>query len=198
MNEKFFSVIKTLIVALGQADPCLDLQKYANGLKPVLKNRFDAISSEQNPTELSKNSCLVSRPMEHQILIQNGSTSSPNYSSPSTIIDRGHLYNPKIHMDQLRDDNIMDNDCKKLQDGKEVFDECSDELKCRILVLFSEDGIEAASEAVAMAKTVKHEVGYNIIFLNLNSSNYCKITETLLICPKLKHHLKINTANSFM
>jgi len=185
VNEKFFSVIKTLIVALGQADPCLDLQKYANGLKPVLKNRFDAISSEQNPTEVSKNSCLVSRPMEHQILIQNGSTSSPNYSSPSTIIDRGHLYNPKIHMDQLRDDNIMDNDCKKLQDGKEVFDECSDELKCRILVLFSEDGIEAASEAVAMAKTVKHEeVKLDMFRLNEVSLWYEVLTNPEACCLK--------------
>ncbi len=62
-------------------------------------------------------------------------------------------------MDQLREDSIMDKDFKKPPDGKEFFDECSDELKCRILVLFSEDGIEAASEAVAMANTVKHQVG---------------------------------------
>ena len=34
-NENFFSVMKTLLMALGNQDPCLDttLYKYANGLK---------------------------------------------------------------------------------------------------------------------------------------------------------------------
>ncbi len=32
-NENFFSVIKTLLVALGNQDPCQDLYKFANGLK---------------------------------------------------------------------------------------------------------------------------------------------------------------------
>ena len=151
-------MIKTLVVALGQADPCLDLQKYANGLKPVLKNRFDVTSHEKDVTEFKNNSCMVSNPIEHQILIQNGATSSPNYSSPSNI-DPRHLYNSKIHMDQLKEGDIWDKDCKKLQNGEDLCDESSDKIKCRILVLFSEDGIEAASQAVAMAKAVKHEVG---------------------------------------
>lgn len=32
-NENFFSVMKTLLVALGNQDPCQDLYKFANGLK---------------------------------------------------------------------------------------------------------------------------------------------------------------------
>ena len=32
-NENFFSVIKTLLMALGNQDPCQDLYKFANGLK---------------------------------------------------------------------------------------------------------------------------------------------------------------------
>ena len=31
--ENFFSIIKTLAVALGNQDPCRDVHKYANGLK---------------------------------------------------------------------------------------------------------------------------------------------------------------------
>ena len=39
-NENFFSVMKTLLMALGNQDPCQDLYKYANGLKksPTLTN----------------------------------------------------------------------------------------------------------------------------------------------------------------
>ena len=41
-NENFFSVIKTLLMALGNKDPCQDLYKFANGLKNTLHDQMTA------------------------------------------------------------------------------------------------------------------------------------------------------------
>ena len=159
IHENFFSVIKTLILALGHADPCLDMKKYANGLKPVFNNRSTNMLIEPHINAdpgIKTNLDTVSKTVEHQVLIQNGSTNSPNYSAPLNIIDRSHLYISKIH-------NHL-NDTKGTEDPYlSKFNKSNggsvDKMTCRILLLFSQDGIDYASQAVALAKTVIHEVG---------------------------------------
>ena len=47
VNEKFFSVLKTLVNVLGSGDPCDELQKFKYGLK-----------------QLQFSSCLPQRPTE--------------------------------------------------------------------------------------------------------------------------------------
>ena len=153
IHENFFSVIQTLIVALGHSDPCLDMKKYSNGLKPILNKCSTNILNE---TQFAGDSGIksfqetVSKPIEHQVLIQNGSTNTPNYSAPTNL---SHPYNSKLH-NQSNDTKL---DSPKTELDKSKLGGC-EKVTCRILLLFSQDGTEFASEAVALAKTVVHEV----------------------------------------
>lgn len=195
VNEMFFSVIKTLIAALGQGDPCIDLHKYANGLKPALKNQFDTTSSSYNKTLLVNSSCtsqvikegknnIVSQPIEHQILVQNGSVNAPNYSASTGMADKANLYSSKLHLSHLKEIENKGGDSISLSD--KPFKDCnSDKMRCRILLLFSEDGVEAASEAVAMAKSVEHEeVMADMFRLNEVSLWYEVLTNPEACCLK--------------
>jgi len=167
IHENFFSVIKTLIMALGHSDPCLDMKKYANGLKPM----FDKCSTNiLNETHFAGDSGIktfhetVSKPVEHQVLIQNGSANTPNYSAPTNIINISHPYNSKLHKQSKDAKNILDpsmEEFDKLKSGG------SEKMTCRILLLFSQDGTEYADQAVELAKTVTHEdVTLDILRLN--------------------------------
>ena len=157
VHENFFSVIKTLIVALGHADPCLDMKKYANGLKPIFdksvtNNHFSKDSGMKNNLQIE----TVSRPVEHQVLIQSGSLNTPNYSAPTNIINLSQPYSSKLHSSNNKDDkNLLDPSLTKFDKSKL---EDYDKLTCRILILFSEDGTESANQAVELARTVTHEV----------------------------------------
>lgn len=152
-------MIKTLILALGHADPCLDMKKYANGLKPVFNNHPTNIMLSEThingDLDTKTNRGTISEPVEHQVLIRNGSTNSPNYSAPSNIVDRSHLYISNIHS-QLKDAKNTEGPYLS-QFDKSSRDSC-EKMTCRILLLFSQDGIDYASQAVALAKTVTHEV----------------------------------------
>ena len=108
VHENFFSVIKTLIVALGHADPCLDMKKYANGLKPIFdksvtNNHFSKDSGMKNNLQIE----TVSRPVEHQVLIQSGSLNTPNYSAPTNIINLSQPYSSKLHSSNNKDDKNL-------------------------------------------------------------------------------------------
>ena len=150
-------MIKTLIVALGHADPCLDMKKYANGLKPIFdnsvtNNHFSKDSGMKNNLQIE----TVSRPVEHQVLIQSGSLNTPNYSAPTNIINLSQPYSSKLHSSNNKDDkNLLDPSLTKFDKSKL---EDYDKLTCRILILFSEDGTESANQAVELARTVTHEV----------------------------------------
>jgi len=166
IHENFFSVIKTLIMALGHSDPCLDMKKYANGLKPTM---FDKCSANilQNETHSGIKNAFhetVSKPVEHQVLIQNGSANTPNYSAPTNIINLSHPYNSKLHKHTKDAKNILDPSMEqfdKLKSGN------SEKMTCRILLLFSQDGTTHADQAVELAKTVTHEdVTLDILRLN--------------------------------
>ena len=132
-----------------------NMMKYANGLKPVFNNCTKNMLRETPvncKTAVKINPKAISEPLQHQVLIQNGSPISPNYSSPLSIINRSPQYNSKIH-NQLKDAknhdlSLFDNSGPK---------NC-DKMTCQILLLFSQDGIDYANEAVWMARTVHHEV----------------------------------------
>ena len=167
VHENFFSVIKTLIVALGHADPCLDMKKYANGLKPIFdksvtNNHFSKDSGMKNNLQIE----TVSRPVEHQVLIQSGSLNTPNYSAPTNIINLSQPYSSKLHSSNNKDDkNLLDPSLTKFDKSKL---EDYDKLTCRILILFSEDGTESANQAVELARNVTHEVRqYSIVYIYL-------------------------------
>ena len=149
-------MIQTLIVALGHSDPCLDMKKYSNGLKPIFNKCSTNILNETHFTGDSGKKSFqetVSKPIEHQVLIQNGSTNTPNYSAPTNIINLSHPYNSKLH-NQSSDTPL---DPVKTEFDKSKLGGC-EKVTCRILLLFSQDGTEFASQAVALAKTVVHEV----------------------------------------
>ena len=177
IHENFFSVIKTLIMALGHSDPCLDMKKYANGLKPTM---FDKCSTNilQNETHSGIKNAFhetVSKPVEHQVLIQNGSANTPNYSAPTNIINLSHPYNSKLHKHTKDAKNILDPSMEqfdKLKSGN------SEKMTCRILLLFSQDGTTHADQAVELAKTVTHEVSkwFSIIVYSLRKKEFliCK------------------------
>ena len=98
----------------------------------------------------------VSRPVEHQVLIQSGSLNTPNYSAPTNIINLSQPYSSKLHSSNNKDDkNLLDPSLTKFDKSKL---EDYDKLTCRILILFSEDGTESANQAVELARTVTHEV----------------------------------------
>ena len=138
-------MIKTLILALGQADPCLDMKQYANGLKPIL-NKCSATDN------------IVSKPVEHQVLIQTGSTNAPNYSAPTAnTTNLSHPYNSKLHNQSKDAKSLMDPSLTQLEKAK--IGGC-EKLTCRILLLFSEDGTEYASQAVDLARAVNHDVRF--------------------------------------
>lgn len=61
-NDNFFSVIKTLIMAFGNQDPCQDLYKFANGLKtfdtnPGLEGEMEHTGVVQSAAEVLNNDC---------------------------------------------------------------------------------------------------------------------------------------------
>jgi len=170
IHENFFSVIKTLILALGQADPCLDMKQYANGLKPIL-NKCSATDN------------IVSKPVEHQVLIQTGSTNTPNYSAPTAnITNLSHPYNSKLHNQSKDAKSLMDPSLTQLE--KRKIGGC-EKLTCRILLLFSEDGIEYASQAVDLARAVNHdEVTLDMLRLNEVSLWYEVLTNPEACCLK--------------
>jgi len=170
IHENFFSVIKTLILALGQADPCLDMKQYANGLKPIL-NKCSATDN------------IVSKPVEHQVLIQTGSTNTPNYSAPTAnITNLSHPYNSKLHNQSKDAKSLMDPSLTQLEKAK--IGGC-EKLTCRILLLFSEDGTEYASQAVDLARAVNHdEVTLDMLRLNEVSLWYEVLTNPEACCLK--------------
>ena len=157
-------------MALGHADPCLDMKKYSNGLKPIFNKCSTNILNE---THFSGDSGIksfqetVSKPIEHQVLIQNGSTNAPNYSAPTNIINLSHPYNSKLH-------NQSSDEKSSLDPSKTKFDKSKlrgcEKVTCRILLLFSQDGTEFASQAVALAKNIVHEVSK--LYLKIIVSNF--------------------------
>lgn len=124
-NDNFFSVLKTLILALGNKDPCQDLHKYSGGLK----NGF-------------------SPPMEHTITVQSAETEVLN-NNPCLSKDWPH-YQSELHLhkkSKLMDEEFYE-DLDKSKRKK---------ISCKVLLLFSEDGVPASEMAIEVSKSLDLE-----------------------------------------
>ena len=77
------------------------------------------------------------------------------------------MYSSKLHLGQLKQEQQQQEQLDK-KDRKEPDDRKADvkggaKHRCRILMLFSEDGVAAADNAVAMARSVEHGVSHEIL-----------------------------------
>jgi len=127
-NENFFSVIKTLLMALGNKDPCQDLYKFANGLK---------------------NGNMVSGEIQEQTLVIQSATEVLNDDWPK--------FDSEIHLKQ----HVRKEEKKSQDDGTKV--------TCKILVLFAEDGVEAAETAIQISRRMSHPES-NLELFRLNEA----------------------------
>ncbi len=130
-SPNYYSILKTLFQVLGNKDPCQDIYKFANG---GLKN-------------LASNSEL-----EHTVLIQSGGPGSLNNAANLNLFEDMPMYKSKkdifdVDSDDLMEDNTMI--IKKAPKPKPV---------CKILLLFSQDGIAASNEAIELANSFSHDV----------------------------------------
>lgn len=144
-NEHFFSVLKTLMMALGNKDPCQDLHKMANGLKKSV------CSSLQQPI-MKMN--LDGMTLEHSILVQAGSEALNNNSES---LKDWPTYRSELHLNKLsklEDKKFHDNDFFNSNNEKKA----EPKLVCRVMLLFSEDGVQASEAAIELAKRIEHEV----------------------------------------
>ena len=126
-SSNYFSVMNTLLQALGQKDPCSDIYKYANGLKQM--------SPEQ----------------EHTVIVQSGSENL-------NLSQNWPLYKSKINLFEN-----VDNDEKGIVlEPMEAAPLRTPKPKpaCKILLLFSQDGVAASNQAVALANSFSHDVSW--------------------------------------
>ena len=91
-KDNYFSILKTLIMALGEQDPCKDLHQFSNGLK---------------------NGCSL--PIEHSILVQNSSqmfqNNCPHYQSNLHLNIKSKLVDKDEHSILKKNTNVT---CKVL------------------------------------------------------------------------------------
>jgi len=156
VNEKFFSVLKTLVNVLGSGDPCDELQKFKYGLK-----------------QLQFSSCLPQRPTEttvhHVGIVKN----SGNSFDPTKPFEQA--YRSDLHLEQLKGQG----------DGGVSAPDSGGKSKCKILLIFSRDGVDAADEFVRIASTVEHsEVVPDVFRLNEVSLWYEVLTDPQGCCLK--------------
>lgn len=116
-NENFFSILKTLITALGNQDPCQDLYKFANGLKSFDQPASPIVGSAEENTGIVRSAAEVLN------------NDWPRYTSD-------------LHLNKTFDE-------KKIE-----------KVSCKILLLFSEDGVASSQLAIDISRTVEHEVKY--------------------------------------
>lgn len=128
VNEKFFSVLQTLLSSLGKNDPCQDIHRYAGGLKRYCST--------------------TSAPIEHSIMVQNGGIEIQNYAASIDYNKLDGLYKSELHFNP-KDDF----DFKKT---KLVLEDRSGQ-KCKVLLLFSQDGIAASNVATSIADSIQQD-----------------------------------------
>jgi len=126
LDPKFFSVLATLCQLLGKQDPCYDLQKFATGLKCQAANRGD-----EKPTAA----------LTHTGLVRGGPTND--------IITRDPLPNMVKSLKMDLDHDPIDL-IKKDSDVKQ------NQPVCRILLMFADDGVEAANFVCRLIQGYKY------------------------------------------
>lgn len=161
VNEKFFSVLKTLVNVLGSGDPCDELQRFKHGLKQI---RYGEGFVPSHP---------VTQTVQHVGLVQGHNTDKPCLSAPVALSqDKVSAYRSELHLEQLK--------VRKLNDEHMEF-----RSKCKILLLFSKDGVEDAEEFVRIANTVESaEVVPDVFRLNEVSLWYEVLSDPQACCLK--------------
>ncbi len=118
-SDQFFSILATLAAALGQDDPFKELQQLSGGL---LKRKMsqDCLGSKN-----------VSEGLVHSVLVQ----------SPAEMLSCDPNYKALAHLGTTTVDQGL-----KYSKRESRWDEQEDisSSTCRILLLFAEDGVEAA------------------------------------------------------
>jgi len=128
-NEAFFSLLKTLMSAMGNQDPCQDLYKFANGLKS-----FKAMDSKNLSEPIVSDEIR-----EHAVVVQ---------SAAEVLNNDWPKYVSHLHLNDLDDEEDLVSS-KKLG--------AVSTFSCKILLLFAEDGVAASEEAIAISRTIDHE-----------------------------------------
>jgi len=173
VNEKFFSVIKTLMTYLGNGDPCDELQKFKFGLKYSMGGGGGLGSSGK--LEAACPTGPVTQTIQHVGLVQNsGSAGKPNLATPQALFNddsKVSQFRSDLHLDELK--------AKRLAESGDL------RHKCKILLLFSKDGVEAADQFVDIAKSVQHpDVVTDVFRLNEVSLWYEVLTNPEACCMK--------------
>jgi len=145
VNEKYFSVLKTLVKVLGQGDPCDELQRFRHGLKHL--------SFQPSPQVTTVHHVGLER------------SPPPKFFTE----DKVSAYRSDLHLEQLKSQD-------PLTDRRN---------KCKILLLFSKDGVEAAEQFVQIANTVEtSEVVPDVFRLNEVSLWYEVLSDPQACCLK--------------
>ena len=118
-HDKFYSVLKTLVLALGPNDPCQDLHKFSNGIK---QNSILV----QTRAELPNNNLCHMKDMAH-------------YQS--------NLHLSKSKLFEFENDKKIGN-----------ISTTTKKITCKVLLLFSADGIPSSDLVVSISETMNQEV----------------------------------------
>lgn len=125
-NENFFSVLKTLMMAFGNQDPCQDLHKFSNGLKTFG-------NPNMSPGDVGEITGIVQ-------------------SSAEVLNNDWPRYDSELHLNKMAP-KFDECDEKKLCGG-----EIKKKITCKVLLIFSEDGVASSQIAIDISKTVETEV----------------------------------------
>ena len=125
-HENFYSVLKTLVLALGPNDPCQDLHKFSNGIK-----------------------------QQNSILVQTRAELSNTEPCINMMKDMSH-YQSDLHL------NVTKSKWFEFENEKKVANISStnmtEKITCKVLLLFSSDGIPSSDLVVNISETMIQDV----------------------------------------
>lgn len=146
-NDRFFSIISTLMSVFGGDDPCADIQKYSAGLK--------SLKCSSSAAQIDFNN-LNTDVIAHNVLVTSGNGEGTASCDPNPkVLERLDLsFDPQKHM--LSKDKLWDVD----KDAKES-------ITCRLLLVFSDDGVAAAQDIYDRLQGFEYEVQFAISVTHL-------------------------------
>ena len=160
-HENFYSVLKTLVLALGPNDPCQDLHKFSNGIK-----------------------------QQNSILVQTRAELSNTEPCINMMKDMSH-YQSDLHL------NVTKSKWFEFENEKKVANinstNMTEKITCKVLLLFSSDGIPSSDLVVNISETMIQDVRIFTLFLStsmniecfLKSSNFLFLLLLFLPIPQL-------------
>ena len=133
-HENFYSVLKTLVLALGPNDPCQDLHKFSNGIK-----------------------------QQNSILVQTRAELSNTEPCINMMKDMSH-YQSDLHL------NVTKSKWFEFENEKKVANinstNMTEKITCKVLLLFSSDGIPSSDLVVNISETMIQDVRIFTLFLS--------------------------------